>query len=163
MISRLKKTIPAALFAGLLLSTPLFATAQDGPPPPGESGSGPGGHDPQGHHGGGPFMHELRQLGLSDAQRETIRGYVEAAHAQGQAEHESMRSLHRAFETTAPNSAGYDTVVAQMADAAANAARAHVQKMAALRAQIYSALTDAQKAKLASELASLPEPPARSR
>ncbi|GAC1627559.1 MAG: hypothetical protein NVS9B10_16640 [Nevskia sp.] len=154
-----RKTLPAAMLAALLLTASLPAVADDGPgsAPPGEFGHG-GHHD---RHGGGPFMHALKDLDLSDSQRETIRGDVEAAHEDGRARFEALRSVHRAFETTVPGSAGYGTVVAQMADAAAAGARDRVQKAAALRAQIYALLTDAQKAKLASALASLPEPPAR--
>ena len=153
-MSKTKTSISALLFTGLMLSTPLLATAQDDPLPPGE-------HGDRGH--GGPFMHELRELDLSSAQEEKIRRYVRAAHEQGRAGFEAMLKARHAFETTAPNSAGYGTVVSQTADNAANAAREHVQMEAALRAQVYSVLTDAQKSQLASRLASLPELPARLR
>jgi periplasmic protein CpxP/Spy len=142
--------LPAFLLAGLL-AAPLFVAAQEGPF-----------HGEHGPHGG-PFIHELQSLDLTDAQRTTIKGYVDAAHAQGRTSFESLRALHRAFETAAPTSAGYSTVVTQLADAEAAAARERVQMQAALRAQIYAVLTDTQKAKLASDLASLPEPTQRGR
>ena len=160
MFSRFQnqKILTAALLSGLLLGTSVRALAQDAPPPPAGEFGHEAHHGPHGH--GGPFMHELKNLDLSDSQRETIHGYVKTAHENGRANFETLRGAHRAFETAVPGSAGYGTVVAQMADAAAAAARDHVQKEAALRAEIYAVLTDAQKAKLASALASLPEPPA---
>lgn len=141
------------LFPALLLTSalamPLFVAAQDGPP--------------HGGPHGGPFLHELKSLDLSDAQRTTIKGYVDAARDQAQANFQSLHTLHRAFETATPDAAGYATTVTQLADAEATAARERVQMQAALRAQIYAVLTDAQKAKLASDLASLPDLPPRKR
>lgn len=138
------------LAAGLLAiaaAAPLHAIAQDGPPY--------GGHD---RHGG-PFLHELRELNLSDAQRQTIHGYLETARDSARAEFRTLHSLRRAFDTAIPGSSSYATAVAQLADAEAKAASERVQKMAALRGQIYAVLTDAQKSLLASKLAALPAPP----
>lgn len=156
--SRFRRAVPILLFAGVIAGAALPAFAADEPdaPPPGERA-------PHGEHGphGGPFLHALKQLDLSDSQRETIKRDLQAFRDQQRANFESMRSTRRAFDTATPDSAGYGTVVAQLADAAASGARDHVQKEAALRAQVYAVLTDAQKSKLASVLASLPEPPAR--
>lgn len=151
--------IPSLLSSLLLFGGTLGAMAQeDGPPPPGAFGGheGPRGDGP---HEGGPMLHLLRQLDLSDSQRDTIKGYVKRFHEQGRASFEAMRSVHRAFQTTPPDSASYGTVVTQMSDAAANMARDHVQREAALRKQIYAVLSDAQKSKLNSLIAALPEPP----
>lgn len=154
------------LLRGLLSSLLLFggsfaACAQDEAPPPigapGGPNGGPHGHGP---HEGGPMLHLLRQLDLSDSQRDTIKGYVKSFHEQGRARFEAMRSVHRAFQTTPPDSPSYAAAVSQMADAAANMARDHVQREAALRQQIYAVLSDAQKSKLNSLIAALPEPPA---
>ena len=149
--------IPSLLSSLLLFGGSLSAMAQeDGPPPPGAFG-GPHGHGP---HEGGPMMHLLRQLDLSESQRDTIKGYVKSFHEQGRASFEAMRIVHHAFQTTPPDSSSYSAVVTQMSDAAANMARDHVQREAALRKQIYAVLTDAQKSKLNSLIAALPEPPA---
>lgn len=152
--------IPGLLSTLLMFGASFSAAAQDdGPPPPGAFAGhdGPRGHGP---HEGGPMLHLLRQLDLSDSQRETIKSDVKRFHEQGRASFEAMRSVHRAFQTTPPDSASYSAAVTQMADAAANMAREHVQREAALRKQIYAVLTDAQKSKLNSLIAALPEPPA---
>lgn len=147
--------LAAVLLASTLLATALpVRAAEDAPPPPGDFG--PGGE--HGRHGGGPFLHELFRLDLSDSQRAAIKTQLRAFHEQGRAGFESLRGARHAFETAAPNSAGYGTVTAQMADAASNAARDRVQQEAALRAQLFALLTDAQQAQLSSALANLPEP-----
>jgi Spy/CpxP family protein refolding chaperone len=147
----MKRGITRALGVTLLalaVATPLQqAMAQDGPP-----------HCGHGRHGG-PFLHELHGLNLSDAQRQAIHGYVQASFQNARSEMQNLRSLRHAFDTAAPGSAGYSTAVAQLADAETKAAGDRVQAMAALRTQIYSVLTDAQKSQLAAKLASLPPPP----
>lgn len=145
MTRRASQMLAVALLAATI-AAPLRAMAQDGPP-----------HG--GHHGhGGPFLHELHDLDLSDAQRQTIHGYVKASFQSARAELQNLHSLRHAFDTAAPGSAGYSTAVAQLADAESKAASGRVQAMAALRTQIYSVLTDPQKAQLAAKLASLPPP-----
>lgn len=162
-----KSTLAAAVVAGLMIAAPQLASAQAAAPAPearaehGGRHHGHGGHG--GHHGrhhGGPFMHQLKSLDLSDAQRESIRAVIKASFESGKAQHESTRSLHRQMLTATPESAGYAALVNQLADAEANAARDRVQKMAALKGEIYAMLTDAQKAQLAEKLKNLPERPA---
>ncbi|WP_293370506.1 Spy/CpxP family protein refolding chaperone [Nevskia sp.] len=164
-----KSTLAAALVAGLMIAAPQFVSAQDAargaaaaPEARAEHGGkhqGRGGH--HGRHHGGPFMHQLKSLDLSEAQRSSIRTAIKASFESGKAQHESMRSLHRSMLTATPGSAGYGTLVNQLADAEANAARDRVQKMAALKGEIYAMLTDAQKTQLTEKLQNLPERGAR--
>jgi len=159
--SSIQNKLPSLALSGLILGTSLYAVAQtDAAPPPPRGAFAHGGPEGHGHHGGGPFMHELKKLNLTESQTATIKGYVQTFREQGRSDFQAMRATHHAFETTAPGSAGYSTVVTQMSDAAATMARDRVQKEAALRAQIFSVLTDAQKSQLISALASLPERPA---
>lgn len=156
-----KSTLAAAVVAGLMIAAPQLASAQAAAPAPEARAEHGGRHHGHGRHHGGPFMHQLKSLDLSDAQRESIRAVIKASFESGKAQHESMRSLHRQMLTATPESAGYAALVNQLADAEANAARDRVQKMAALKGEIYAMLTDAQKAQLAEKLKNLPERPAQ--
>lgn len=162
-----KSTLAAALAAGLLFAVPQFVSAQSDAPAPearGEHGGqhhGRGGHHGHRGHHGGPLMHALKSLDLSDAQRDSIRNAMKASWQSGKADHQATRALHRQLMVMAPTDAGYGALVNQMADAEANAARDRVLKMAALKAEVYGMLTDAQKAQLAEKLATLQERGAR--
>ena len=152
------RRLSAALFVGsFMLATPMLSNAQDAPPPPGEHRPGFG----RGGHHGGPFMHELKSLDLSEAQRASIRTAMKSAWESGRSQHDALRSLQRAALLTPPSAPNYGSVVNQLADAEANAARDRVQRLAALKGEIYGMLTDAQKATLNEKLKNLPEPPTR--
>lgn len=138
----------AALAAGLALSSAAFANEEGGP---GRRGPGP--------HRGGPFMHELRNLELSDSQREQIRGFLKAQREQGQSDRKAQFELRRSFELATPGTAQFQSLTQQLADAEATEARNRVQQMASLRSQVYGVLTPAQRSELAAELAKRPEPP----
>lgn len=137
----------ASLIASLALSGVVYA------------GKGPG---PEGHgHGPGPgglYMHELRDLDLTEAQRTQIKGFFGAGREQGKASREAMLQLHRSYDLAVPGSKEFSTLTSQLADAEASEARERVQKMAELRTQVYGVLTPDQRSKLATELADRPEP-----
>lgn len=142
----------AALAAGLALSSAAMA---------GKDGAGPGRHGPDhdGPHRGGPFMHELRDLDLSDAQREQIRGFFKTQREQDKTDRRAQFELRRSFELATPGTAQFQSLTQQLADAQATEARNRVQQMASLRTQVYGVLTPAQRTELAAELAKRPEPP----
>lgn len=136
----------ASLIASLALSGVVYA------------GKGPG---PEGHHGhgpGGPYLHELRDLDLSEAQRTQIKGFFDAGRDQASAGREAMRELHHRYDLAIPGSKEFTTLTTKLADAEASEARERVQKMAELRTQVYGVLTAEQRSKLATGLASRPEP-----
>ena len=158
-----RPTLAAVLAAGFLIAAPNFASAE-GDVPAQDHSDARGEHGAGRHHGrhpGGPFLRELKLLDLSDAQRGSIRTAIRSSFEAERGPHEATRSLHRAMLTTPPDSAGYAALVNQLADAEADAARDRVQRLAALKAEIYAMLTDAQKARLTEKLRNLPEPPAR--
>ncbi|MDB5971691.1 MAG: hypothetical protein JWQ90_4141 [Hydrocarboniphaga sp.] len=138
----------ASLIASLALSGVAFA------------GKGPG---PEGHgHGpgpGGPYLHELQDLNLSDAQRAQIKGFFDAGREQGKASREAMHDLHRSYDLAVPGSNEFRSLTAKLADAEAAEARERVQKFAEIRTQVYGVLTADQRSKLATELANRPERP----
>ncbi|MDP3293239.1 MAG: Spy/CpxP family protein refolding chaperone [Nevskia sp.] len=165
--SAIKTTLAAALCAGLMIAAPQFANAQPPAPdtaagtdrPPHEKGHDGRHGGPR--HGGGPFMHELKSLDLSDAQRSSVRDAVKAQWQSAHDERQAARQLHRNVEIATPDSPGYSGLVNQLADAQAVEARDRVQKQAALKSQIFAMLTPAQKTALTEKLKNLPEPPAR--
>jgi protein CpxP len=143
-----------SLIASLAFAGAVFA-GKDGP------GPGPDGHGPHGPHGrGGPYMHELHDLNLTDAQHTQIKGFFEAARAQDKASHQALHALHRSYDLAVPGSKSFTTLTSQLADAEAADARDRVTKMAEIRTQIYGVLTPAQRTQLATELANRPEPKA---
>jgi Spy/CpxP family protein refolding chaperone len=134
-----------SLIAGLALSAAAFA----------DRGPGPDGHGPG---PGGPFMHEVRELDLSEAQRTQIKGFFDAVRQQGKASHEALRELHRSYSLATPGSSEFRTLTARLADAEAADARERVATMAELQTQVYGVLTPDQRSQLAAALAKLPEP-----
>ncbi|WP_293388759.1 Spy/CpxP family protein refolding chaperone [Nevskia sp.] len=162
-----KTALAAALCAGLMIAAPQFANAQP-PAPDAAAGADRPDRPPheKGRHGGprrgaGPFMHELKSLDLSDAQRSSVRDAIKAQWQSARDERVAARQLHRNVEIAAPDSPGYSGLINQLADAEANEARDRVQKQAALKSQIFAMLTPAQKTALTEKLKNLPEPPAR--
>jgi Spy/CpxP family protein refolding chaperone len=139
--------------ASLIASLALTGVAVAG------AGAGPDGH----RHGpgpGGPFMRELRDLDLSDAQKSQIRGFFGAVRDEARTSRDAMRELHRSYDQAVPGTPAFRTLTAQLADAEAAQARERVQKMADIRTQVYGVLTPDQRKQLAVELAKLPEFPA---
>ena len=143
-----RSTASAALIAGLALSAAAFAGREPGPD---GHGRGPG--------PGEPFMHEVRELDLSEAQRSQIKGYFDAVRQQGKASHEALRELHHSYSLATPGSSEFRSLTAKLADAEAADARERVATMAELRTEVYGVLTPDQRSQLATALANLPEPP----
>ena len=139
----------ASLIASLALSGVVYAGKGPGP-----DGRGPG-HGPG---PGGPYMHELRELDLSDAQRAQIKGFFETGREQGKASREAMFQLHRSYDLAVPGSKEFSSLTTRLADAEAAEARDRVTRMAELRTQVYGVLTPEQRTQLATELAKRPEP-----
>ena len=153
MKTLLRVTMAAGVLAvsGVAL-TPIFA--QDGPPQGGPAlrGMGPGGPG-RGFGPGGPFGmlgelgHGLRQLDLSDAQREQLRSVMASHRAEFQALGERMRTAHDALDAVVTADAVDESAIrARSADVAAVQADAAVVR-AKVHQEIYSLLTAEQQAK----------------
>jgi Spy/CpxP family protein refolding chaperone len=134
------------------------APATDAPasPPPGGMGMhhgprGPGGGPGDGMFGGGPRMleHLATELGLTDAQRQQIRGVFESAKPEMQQVQEQMRSNFEKLEATKPDDPNYAAVVSEVSKNAADLASRRVTDGAQLRSQIWAVLTPDQRTKLA--------------
>lgn len=129
----------AAAFAVLSVSAPALA--------------GHGGHEGRGFHHGDAYVRELRQLDLTEAQRETIRGFLHAGRDQGKVERERIAALRRGFAAAEPGTRAYDDALVKLADAEAQQARRRVEHRAELRAQIHGVLTPEQRTQLAQAIA----------
>lgn len=132
------------LFATLALGTVLAlgsygVAAQTGP------------HGGWGHHGGGHGMMAYNQLGLSDAQKASIKKIMQTNFAQTQTQFQALRQQRQAFEALTPTSPGYQAAATRLAQAEAAAAQARVLRQADIRAQVYAVLTPAQQAQLAAQ------------
>ena len=94
------------------------------------------------------MQHELKQLDLSDTQKQSIKSIMEAAH-QGHGQ-DDMSQMHQSLHALNPDAPDYATQVTALQDQAAGMARAHVAQMADVKRQVWAVLTPAQKAKWAS-------------
>jgi len=136
----MRKNVSLALIlaSAVALAPFAIAAAQDGGPQAGW-------HE-HGHRGFADF----KQLGLSDAQKASIKQIVQSAREQGKPQRQALRQQREAFEAMTPNQAGYQAAAAKLAQAEGAATQARVQQRAAIRAQIYAVLTPAQQNQLAS-------------
>lgn len=98
---------------------------------------------------GDHWMRTLRQLDLSEAQRQNIRQLVRADFKQARPEMIALREKQLAFETVKPGTPAYEAASNDLGQAAANAALARMLSRTKLRGQIYKLLTPAQQTQLA--------------
>jgi protein CpxP len=155
MKTLLRVTMAAGALAvsGVAL-TPIFAqdsAAQGGPAVRRMGPGGPGrgfGPGPGGRFGMlGELGHGLRQLDLSDAQREQVRGVMDSHRAGFQALGDRMRTVQEALDAVVTaDSVDESAIRARSADVAAVQADAAVLR-AKLHQEIYSLLTAEQQAK----------------
>lgn len=105
----------------------------------------PGPHD--WHHHGGPG-HLLDKLGLSDAQRQQIKGIITATHPQMQSLHEQMRANSLKLQQTLPTDPNYGSIASQVSQTHGSLAAQGMTQRAEVRAQVFKVLTPAQQAQL---------------
>lgn len=122
-----------------------------------------------GHHGGGMhgdfgpgpgemfggFGPALKQLNLTDAQRQSVHSIMAAEHPQMQKMHEQMHTMMQTFETTLPDDPNYAAVVAQATTQSQEMAAQMVKHMSDIRSQVYAVLTADQKKQLPGILKSI--------
>jgi len=155
--TRWKAAAVAALLAGLGT-----AQAQQAPSPPATPGGMPGGmrHGPGGIGGmagidqpgglGGAQMMLGRmgeQLGLSEAQKQQVRGILESARPEMQSVREQMRANQQRLEATKPDDPAYQSGVAEVSRAAGELASRTVSNGAQVRKQVWAVLTPEQRTK----------------
>jgi Spy/CpxP family protein refolding chaperone len=102
-----------------------------------------------------PRAHQQRpnlfdQLGLTDAQRTSVRQAMQQNFQQARPEMQSLRQKRLAFENATPGTSQFQSATSDLAAAESTAARNQVQRQADLRTKIYNLLTSEQRTKLAS-------------
>lgn len=131
------------LAAGAVMTAAGLSTAAAAdsatPPPPGAQGW---------HHHRGPW-HMLGKLGLSDAQKQQIKGIMAAARPQMQTLHEQMRSNSLKLRQTQPSDPNYASIVSEVSQAHGSLSAQAMTQRAQLRARIFKVLTPAQQTQLA--------------
>lgn len=95
-------------------------------------------------------MGALRKLDLTDAQHASIKQAMHASFQQARPEMKTLREQRMAFNNATPGTAAYQTAASNYAEAESVAARARIQRQAAVRTKIYNILTPAQRTQLAS-------------
>ena len=90
------------------------------------------------------------QLGLTDAQRSSVRQLMQQNFQQARPEIQSLRQKRLAFDNATPGTSQFQSAANDLAQAESTAAHAQVLRQADLRTKIYNLLTSAQRTKLAS-------------
>jgi Spy/CpxP family protein refolding chaperone len=110
--------------------------------------------EPGGEFGMGGGMHPrmfermASEMGLSDAQRQSIRGLYESARPAMQQRREQARANAELLRKTEPGDKDYQAVVARVSRTAGELAAAAVSDGAQLRAQVWGVLTPEQRVKV---------------
>jgi len=128
---------------GISMSTAadVATTAASTTPPPGPEPHGWHGH----HHG--PW-HMLSKLGLSDAQKASIKTIMTNARPQMQSLHEQMHANSLKLRQTVPTDANYSSIAAQVSQTHGSLSAQMMAEQADIRGQIFKVLTPAQQTQL---------------
>jgi periplasmic protein CpxP/Spy len=131
----------AVLAAASSLSIAAAADVSTTTPPAGTPG-------PHGwRHHGGPG-HLLSKLGLSDAQKQQIKGIMTAAHPQMQSLHEQMRANSLKLQQTLPTDPNYSSIASQVSQTHGSLVAQGMTQRAEVRAKVFKVLTPAQQTQL---------------
>lgn len=93
------------------------------------------------------FERMAGELGLSDAQSQSIRGLFESARPAMQQRREQVQANAQLLRNTQPGDQDYQAVVARVSRAAGELAAGAVSDAAQLRAQVWAVLTPEQRSK----------------
>jgi Spy/CpxP family protein refolding chaperone len=133
--------------AGLLTAGTIFstATAQTTPAPTTPPAGWHGAHGWH-HHGHGGWLYS--KLGLTDAQKASIKTIMQTNGPQIKALHEQLQSNSLKLRQTQPNDPNYSNVVSQTASANASVHQQLDTLKATIRQEIFAKLTPAQQTQL---------------
>jgi Spy/CpxP family protein refolding chaperone len=90
------------------------------------------------------------QLGLTDAQRSSVRTLMQQNFQQARPQLQALRQKRVAFENATPGTSQFQGAANDLAQAESGAAHDEVLRQADLRTKIYNLLTAEQRTKLAS-------------
>ena len=103
----------------------------------------------------GGFMAALRQLNLSDAQKQSIRSILATARSSMQPPQQTADTAMQAFESTVPDDPNYPQVVANAIRESQQMAQRRIQRLSDIRTQLYAVLSPDQKTQLPALLATI--------
>jgi Spy/CpxP family protein refolding chaperone len=103
---------------------------------------------PQGWNHHSP-MHLLSQLDLSAAQKQQIKGILEAARPEMRSLHEQLRANSLKLLQTQPTDPNYTSITSQASQTQGSLTAQMMAQRAEMRAQVFKVLTPAQQAQLA--------------
>ena len=139
-----KPMIRSTLLAALLACSSLaFAATPQQTAPSGSSATAPRAHQQR-----QPNLFD--QLGLTDAQRTSVRQLMQQNFQQARPEMQTLGQKRMAFENATPGTSQFQSAANDLAQAESTAAHAQVLRQADLRTKIYNLLTSEQRTKLAS-------------
>ncbi len=144
----LRLALAAALLSVAALAATPVVVAQGaiGPPDGPPTGMRPG------RHGGGPeaMLGRLgERLGLSDAQKQSIKGILQSARPEMESVREQLRANRERLESTAPDSPTYQAVVDEVSRKTGELTARMVANGAQVQAQVWNVLTPAQRTQAA--------------
>ena len=90
------------------------------------------------------------QLGLTDAQRSSVRQLMQQNFQQARPEMQALQQKRLAFDNATPGTSQFQSAANDLAQAESTAVRAQVMRQADLRTKVYNLLTAEQRTKLAS-------------
>jgi periplasmic protein CpxP/Spy len=137
-----------ALAAGALLTAGTvfsIATAAD-ETTPAPTTPPPGGHGWHHHHHGMGFLYS--KLGLTDAQKASIKSIMQTNGPQMKSLHQQMQTNSLKLQQTQPNDPNYSNVVSQTASANATVHQQMDTLKGTIRQEIFAKLTPAQQTQL---------------
>jgi periplasmic protein CpxP/Spy len=137
-----------ALAAGALLTAgtvfSIATAADDATPAP--TTPPPGGHGWHHHHHGMGFLYS--KLGLTDAQKASIKTIMQSNGPQMKALHQQMQANSLKLQQTQPSDPNYGNVVSQTASANATVHQQMDTLKGTIRQEIFAKLTPAQQTQL---------------
>lgn len=137
-----KPLIHPMLFAAVLACSPLAFAATPQQATPSGSSAPPGAQQSRQQ----PDLFD--QLGLTDAQRSSVRQLIQQSFQQAQPEMQALRQKRMAFDNATPGSNQFKAAADDLAQTESNAAHAQVLRQADLRTRVYNLLTPEQRTRL---------------
>lgn len=132
----------STLFTALLACSPLALAAYPQQAASSGSPAAPGAERARQH----PDLFD--RLGLTDAQRSSVRQLIQQSFEQARPEMEALRRKRIAFDNATPGSNQFKAAADDLAETESSAVRAQVLRQADLRTKVYNLLTPEQRAKL---------------
>jgi Spy/CpxP family protein refolding chaperone len=149
MIDKRIRTSLLAAFVMATVSGIAYAGTSSDASPESHPGKQAGMHERMRGHGAAPLMGTLRQLGLTEAQQQSVRSIIDGSSAQRAALRDQRRINTESRASTLPDDPNYPALIESQKRLASDA----IQQRSDVLTQIYSVLTPQQQAQVPQLLA----------